>query len=331
MGKTTGNQKRNGALGIFVFILAASLACNALTPQVSSSNNSSEPVLKVNPPTYKVENYPPSESVDGWVTVTGEKNLYTIDIPKDWLTYHWSQEGLDYFVDNFQSSDEQSYLEVFISDDGRPFPEVDEKYVYALSVLERLYSKGVEAEKRTISENGEETLIWNSQNTRFISVYNVTNETTFVMLTIYGYTPEKETSIEAKRIIEHFKVLQNSTPEKSSDIEYSSVAEALADLSKKEGIQMNVSQGWTIITEHNGTTTIMWSFAPTFNSAYPVVAKRSFFEDQGGWYVVMSILCEASKEECDKFNQDFENLNEEMRKYILKDQLQQYLEELQGK
>jgi len=150
------------------------------------------------------------------------------------------------------------------------------------------------------------------------------------MLTIFGYTPEKESSNETKELIENFKVQQGSTSEPSSEIEYSSVAEALTVLSKKEGIKLNVSQGWTIITEDNGAIITMWSFAPEENPAYPAIAKRVFYDEEGGWYVVMSILCEANKEACDKFNQDFVDLNEEMRKYILKDQLRKYLEELQG-
>jgi len=331
MGKKIRNQVTNKLLGLILIFVITSLACNAITPKPSSSNTS-EPVLKVNPPTDKVEDYPPSISVEGWVTFTGKDNLYTIDIPKNWLTGHWSKDGLDYFIDNFQSPDSKSLLEVFVSDDGRPFPEVDEKYTYALSVLDRLYSKGVEVEKRTIEENGtREILIWNSQNNRFVSVYEVTNKTTFVMLTIFGYTPEKETSNEIKEILENFKVEQGLTSEPSNEIEYSSVAKALAELSKKEGVKMNVLQGWTIITEYNDTTITMWSFAPEDNPAYPAVAKRVFYEEQNGWYVIMNILCEAEKEACDKFSQDFETLNEEMRKYILKDQLRKYLEELQGK
>jgi hypothetical protein len=325
------NKMKNRLLGLIFIVIIISLACNAITPQTPSSNVSSEPVLKVNPPTDKVESLPSSISVDGWITFTGKDNLYKIDIPKNWLTGHWIQDGLDYLIDNFQSSDSKSYLEVFISDDGRPFPAVDEKYTYALSVLERLYSKGVKVEKRTIEENGKEVVIWNSQNKRYVSVYDVANKTTFIMLTIFGYTPENETSKDTKEIINNFKIQQNTTSEPSSEIEYSSVAEALAKLSNKEGIKLNVSQGWTIITEDDGAIITMWSFAPEDSPAYPAVAKRVFYDDQGGWYVVMSILCEANKEECDKFNQDFVNLNEEMRKYVLKDQLRKYLEELQGK
>jgi len=322
-----GSSTKFTALIIFAFI---TLACNAITPKPPSSNPP-EPVLKVNPPTEKVEKQPPSLSVDGWVTLTGKDDLYTIDIPKNWLIGHWD-DGLDYFVDNFQSPDSKSYLEVFVSDDGRPFPEVDEMHIYTLSVLDRLYSKGVEVENRIIEENGKrEILVWISQNNRFISVYEVTNKTTFVMLTMFGYTSEKEFSIETKEIIENFNIQQSLTSEPSSEIEYSSVAEALAELSKKEGIKMNVSQGWTIVTEATDTTITMWSFAPVDNPAYPAVAKRVFYEEQNGWYVIMSVLCEAEKQACDKFVQDFEDLNEEMQKYILKEELRKFLEELQGK
>jgi hypothetical protein len=331
MSKKSRRKITNKWAGFIAIFIITNIACNALTPQTPSSNNSSEPVLQVNPPTEKAESLPQSNSVDGWVTFTGKDNLYTVDIPKNWLTGHWSQDGLGYLIDNFQSPDSKSYFEVFISDDGRPFPEDDEKYIYALSVLERLYSKGVDVEKRTVEEGGREVSIWTSQNTRYISVYDVTNETSFVMLTVFGYTSEYESSNEMKEILKNFEVRKNLVSEPSSEIEFSSVAEALTDLSKKEGIVLNVSQGWTIITEDNGAIITMWSFAPEDSPAHPAVAKRVFYDDQGGWYVMMSILCEADTEACDRFRQDFVDLNEEMRKYVLKDQLRQYLEELQGK
>lgn len=257
--------------------------------------------------------------------------IYTIDIPGNWLTGHWSKDGLTYFVDNFRSPDSKSYLEVFVSDDERPFPEVDEKYVYALSVLERLYATGAEIEKRTVEENsGREIIVWNAQDNRFTSVYEVTNNTTFVMLTVFGYTVETESSKEVQEVIRNFRVQQSMESESSNEVEYASVAEAFAQLSKKEGIKLNVSQGWTVIIEDDGTTITMWSFAPETHPAHPAVAKRVFYEDQSAWYVKMSILCEAHKEPCDQFARDFENLNEEMRKYVLKDQLRKYLEEVIG-
>lgn len=330
MGHKILNKLTIQILGFILILIITGIACNTSVPKTPTAN-SSEPVLKVNPPTEKVEAYPTSISVVGWVTFTGKNNLYTIDVPKNWLTGHWGRDGLDYAVDNFQLPGSESYLEIFVSDDGRPFSNVDEMYTYALSVLERLYSKGVKVEKHTTEQNGREILIWNSQNNRFMSVYHVKNKTSFIMMTIFGYTPEKESSQETKKITENFKIEQSLASTPSSEIEYSSVANALAALSKKEGIKMNVSQGWTIFTEDNGTIITMWSFSPEDSPAYPAVAKRVFYDEQGGWYVKMSILCEAKQEACDKFSKDFVDLNEEMRKYVAKDQLRKYLEELQNK
>ena len=111
----------------------------------------------------------------------------------------------------------------------------------------------------------------------------------------------------------------------SSEITYASVEEALADLSGKEGVEINRSEGWTIVMEDHDASITMWSFAPQQHPAYPSVAKRVFWEDEETWYVEMSILCEASQPACEQFNQDFVHLNDEMRKYILKDQLRQFL------
>ena len=102
-------------------------------------------------------------------------------------------------------------------------------------------------------------------------------------------------------------------------------------MGKKEGIELNASQGRTLITEDKNTVITIWSFAPEEHPAYPAVAKRVFYiEQNGGWYVVMGILCEAEKESCDKFNQDFVDLNEDMQKYIMKEELRKFLEELHG-
>src|SRR5688572_1981201 len=56
-------------------------------------------------------------------------------------------------------------------------------------------------------------------------------------------------------------------PEQPGSFEYSSVAEALADLKTKDDVSIEVSQGWTIVTEADGLTT--WSFTPSNHPAHP--------------------------------------------------------------
>ena len=103
-------------------------------------------------------------------------------------------------------------------------------------------------------------------------------------------------------------------PEQPSSFEYSSVAEAFAALKTRDNVSIDVSQGWTIVTEADGLTT--WSFTPQNHPAHPAVAKRVLYEDQDGWHIKMDILCEAETAACDQFLKDFEALNEQMRQAI---------------
>jgi hypothetical protein len=95
--------------------------------------------------------------------------------------------------------------------------------------------------------------------------------------------------------------------EQPQDVEYSSVAEALADLKTRAGVSIEVLQGWTIVAEADGSTT--WSFAPPDHPAFPAVAKRVLYRDQDGWQLKMDVLCEAEAAACDQFVRYFEALN----------------------
>lgn len=101
-------------------------------------------------------------------------------------------------------------------------------------------------------------------------------------------------------------------------MQYSSVAEALADLKSREGVSIQVMQGWTIVVEADGLTN--WSFPPSDHPAYPAVAKRILYRDQDGWHLKMDILCEAAPAACDGFLKYFEAMNAPMYQYIAQHQ-----------
>lgn len=105
----------------------------------------------------------------------------------------------------------------------------------------------------------------------------------------------------------------------TSGIGYPSVADALTALKTRKDVQLEVKDGWTIVTEPDGLTT--WSFTPAGHAAYPAVARRVLYQDQSGWHIKMDVLCEADKAACDQFVTDFEALNEQMQKAIEQDQL----------
>lgn len=105
----------------------------------------------------------------------------------------------------------------------------------------------------------------------------------------------------------------------TSTIGYTSVADVLASLKTRDDVKIEVQQGWTIITEADGLTT--WSFTPLGHPAYPAVAKRVLYQENGNWYVKMDVKCETEKTACEKFVHDFEVLNEQMRKFMEQQQL----------
>ena len=101
------------------------------------------------------------------------------------------------------------------------------------------------------------------------------------------------------------------TEEAASTIGYPSVADALSALQAREDVNISVEEGWTIITEPGGLT--IWSFSPPDQPAYPAVAKRVFYQEEGAWFIKMDVRCEAGKAACDQLQQDFEALNQSMR------------------
>ena len=108
------------------------------------------------------------------------------------------------------------------------------------------------------------------------------------------------------------------TEEPASTIGYPSVADALSALQAREDVVVSMEAGWTIITEQGGLT--IWSFSPPDQPAYPAVARRAFYQEAGAWFIKMDVRCEAEKAACDQLQQDFEALNENMRKAMEADQ-----------
>jgi hypothetical protein len=103
-----------------------------------------------------------------------------------------------------------------------------------------------------------------------------------------------------------------------SDIGYSTLKEAITDLSKKPGVTVREEQGWTIIDEPGGAhKVILWSFTPEGHPAYPSMVKRTLYEQENGrWLMRMNIRCGAAKAPCDELVRDFEKLNGAMKNYI---------------
>jgi hypothetical protein len=100
-------------------------------------------------------------------------------------------------------------------------------------------------------------------------------------------------------------------PESSASIGYPTVAAALRDLRSKPGVAFRSQNGFTIANDDAAHS--IWVFSSEGQPAYPAAIKRQFVTDpQGGTSIDLSVLCEASKADCDDLVRTFEALDARM-------------------
>ena len=100
----------------------------------------------------------------------------------------------------------------------------------------------------------------------------------------------------------------------SSSIGYKTVELALNALKSKEGTNLSIQGGWTIIEDKEDSNLVLWSFTPDSHPAHPAAIKRKVGEKNQKIYIQMSALCQAKKVDCDKLMQEFEQLNQNIMK-----------------
>ena len=97
------------------------------------------------------------------------------------------------------------------------------------------------------------------------------------------------------------------------------VAGVLAVLKTRPGIQFSVTEPdhWTIATASDFSA--QWSFTPPGHYAHPAVVQRLLKKrPNGDMYIEMSVFCESSKAACDRLNEEFTELNRQMRDETLR-------------
>lgn len=108
--------------------------------------------------------------------------------------------------------------------------------------------------------------------------------------------------------------------EETRGIGFPTVAAALEALKARTDVNISIQGGWTIADDRLADT--IWSFTPSDHPAYPAAVKRAIVSKDGGLYVNMTALCQASKAACDKLITDFKELNEKMIQSIRKESAQ---------
>lgn len=109
---------------------------------------------------------------------------------------------------------------------------------------------------------------------------------------------------------------QTSEETGSAGVGYPTVAEAMASLKAKPGVQVQITKpdAWMIANEPIG---IQWSFVPITHYANPAVVRREVkVNREGDVFIEMRALCEAEKAQCDRLIEEFKGLNENMRQSI---------------
>jgi hypothetical protein len=96
---------------------------------------------------------------------------------------------------------------------------------------------------------------------------------------------------------------------------YRSPNAALEALRERPDVVISESDGWTIV--HDKPNSTVWSFTRAGNSAHPAGIKRALAQSETGHVsVVMTAMCGARREECDKVIAEFRNRNERMREDV---------------
>ncbi|WP_331461835.1 molecular chaperone DnaJ [Pseudoalteromonas sp. SWYJZ98] len=89
---------------------------------------------------------------------------------------------------------------------------------------------------------------------------------------------------------------------------------ALQALKNKDGTNLSLQGGWTIIEDKEESNLVLWSFTPETHTAHPAAIKRKVLEKNQAIYIQMSALCQAKKADCDKLMKEFEQLNKNIMK-----------------
>ena len=105
--------------------------------------------------------------------------------------------------------------------------------------------------------------------------------------------------------------LAQAQPAPAAPIAFTSVAEALAALTARDGNGSGTivvhTDGWTIVNEPMLST--QWSFTPAGHAAHPAVVRRVIRRDAAAASVDTQALCEAPKDACANLQAEFEAMN----------------------
>jgi hypothetical protein len=88
---------------------------------------------------------------------------------------------------------------------------------------------------------------------------------------------------------------------------YQSVTAVQAALQTRPKMQVYGRNGWTMIADPKSS--VVWSFAPPGDPAYPAVIRRSIQREGGQLVMQTCIRCESSQAECNAASRRFQRMS----------------------
>lgn len=217
-------MKNKGFVILFsfaAFVMVVGLACmggsrpaQAPTPIVQSVKPTEVPPQQATePPQQPANDNGNSNDSGGLKTFTDQNNLYTIQVPSDWI--YKQVTGDNYYIDQFKSPDELALVENIVYNDGVQFTG-SQHGKFALDLLNRFYSNtgdvgDIRVTGDQIQPDGSERLEWYSKSGGYsgLSYFEVRKPSllNFLMITIEWSDSAKDQYIDIlSAIIESYSI-----------------------------------------------------------------------------------------------------------------------------
>lgn len=101
-----------------------------------------------------------------------------------------------------------------------------------------------------------------------------------------------------------------------SPIGYASVQEAFEALSADPAASQSFYEGWTIFNTRDNGRYVIWSFTPDDHPVHPSAIRREIVSKDGEVFINMAILCYASRLDCDLLVEQYEQINENLKRRL---------------
>jgi len=104
-----------------------------------------------------------------------------------------------------------------------------------------------------------------------------------------------------------------------SPIGYATVQEAFDALVADPSAVQSEYEGWTSFNQKADGKYILWSFTPQDHPVHPTAVRREIVNKDGEVFITMAVLCHSSRFDCDQLIEQFEQINQNLKRKLSAD------------